>query len=255
MADFGSKTVLITGAAKRIGAALACHLGLKGWSVAVHYNTSKAEAMSVVTDIEAAGGKAIAISADLKDEDQTSHLVVDVEARLGPVSALINNASVFEFDDVANASRESWDKHMQVNLRSPFVLAQAFAAALPPGVPGNIINILDQRVINLQPGFTSYTVSKAGLWTLTQTLAQSLAPRIRVNAIGPGPTLPSSRQTLEQFERQCVAQPLTRRVEPVDICNGICFILDAGSLTGQMIALDSGQHLGWQAVKIPITGE
>ena len=155
----------------------------------------------------------------------------------------------FERDDAHTATRESWDLHMQVNLRAPFVLTQAFARRLPDGWHGNVINILDQRVWNLTPFFTSYTVSKAALWALTQTLAMALAPRVRVNAVGPGPTLPSSRQTEEQFIRQWSSLPLARQVQPQEICDAVSFILGAPSMTGQMIAIDGGQHLGWSSRK------
>ncbi len=177
--------------------------------------------------------------------EDTASLVRRAVDAVGPLTALVNNASVFETDGADTATRASWDLHMEVNLRAPFVLTQAFARALLPDACGNVINILDQRVWNLTPFFTSYTVSKAGLWTLTQTLAMALAPSVRVNAVGPGPTLPSARQTEESFRRQWAALPLSRRVRPEEIAAAIRFILDAPSVTGQMIAVDAGQHLGW----------
>ena len=152
---------------------------------------------------------------------------------------------MFERDEIDSADRESWDRHMETNLRAPFVLSQAFARQLPPEERGCIINILDQRVWNLTPHFTSYTLSKAGLWTLTQTLAMALAPRIRVNGIGPGPTLKNDRQSEEHFAAQWENVPLKRPTAPEEICQAIRFILDAPALTGQMIALDGGEHLGW----------
>jgi NAD(P)-dependent dehydrogenase (short-subunit alcohol dehydrogenase family) len=161
------------------------------------------------------------------------------------VTCLVNNASVFETDTATTVTRESWDAHMETNLRAPFVLMQAFAAALPDGAQGNVVNIIDERVWNLTPYFVSYTVSKVGLWALTQTMALALAPRIRVNAIGPGPTLPSPRQSAAQFERQWAAMPLRRGTTPAEICAALRFILAAPAMTGQMIALDGGRHLGW----------
>lgn len=239
---------LVTGAGKRIGRALALGLGARGWAVAVHYGQSAAEAEAVVEQITANGGQAQAFAADLRDESQVQGLVGQVTEALGPVRLLVNNASLFELDTVADVSRESWDSHMQVNLRSPFVLIQEFAQLLPTEDRGNVVNIIDQRVWNLTPHFTSYTLSKAGLWTLTQTLAMALAPRIRVNAIGPGPTMASSRQSEAQFRAQYKSIPLEKATEPDEILNGLLYILSASAMTGQMIALDGGQHLGWGQV-------
>ena len=248
MADSGTipKTALVTGAARRIGRAIALDLAADGWAVAVHFNSSKDDAARTVAEIEAAGGRAAALQADLASEDQAGGLVGATAAALGPVGCLVNNASVFERDDPATANRESWDAHMETNLRAPFVLSQAMAAALPGDAEGVIVNLLDQRVWNLTPHFTSYTLAKAGLWTLTRTLALSLAPRIRVAAIGPGPTLKSARQTAEQFERQQESVPLGHGPSLEEICRAVRFIIGAPSFTGQMIALDGGEHLGWR---------
>lgn len=245
MTDTAPKTVLITGSAKRIGRHLALDLAARGWRVAVHYNRSRSDADEVVAEIERGGAMAAAIGADLGRENETSGLIERAVAAVGPLDALINNASVFEDDRATTATRDSWDLHMEVNLRAPFVLTQGFARQLPTGVAGNVINILDQRVWNLSPFFTSYTVSKLGLWTLTQTLAMALAPNIRVNAVGPGPTLPSQRQTEDSFRRQWSSVALARQVQPKEIAAAVRFILDAPSVTGQMIAVDAGQHLGW----------
>ncbi|MCP5367631.1 MAG: SDR family oxidoreductase [Hyphomicrobiales bacterium] len=239
------KTVLITGAARRIGATVARAMAADGWAVAVHHHRSTAEAEALAESIRAGGGAAAALAADLADEAQVATLVPRAAAALGPVTCLVNNASVFEEDAVDTATRESWDRHMETNLRAPFVLIQSLQKQLPADTVGNVINIIDQRVWNLTPHFTSYTLSKAGLWTLTRTLALALAPRIRVNGIGPGPTLPSPRQSGAEFEAQWRAMPLGRPVAPEEIAAAVRFILDAPSLTGQMIALDSGQHLGW----------
>jgi NAD(P)-dependent dehydrogenase (short-subunit alcohol dehydrogenase family) len=245
MAEITKKTVLITGAGKRIGRAIALDLAEHGWDVAVHYFTSKTDADDVVAEIRGKGGRAAAIQADLGKEAEVAALVPAAVERLGTLSALINNASVFERDEVGSADRESWDRHMETNLRAPFVLSQAFARQLPESIQGSIVNILDQRVWNLTPHFMSYTLSKAGLWTLTQTLAMALAPRIRVNGIGPGPTLRNDRQSEEHFAAQWENVPLKRPTSPQEICDAIRFLIDASAVTGQMIALDGGEHLGW----------
>lgn len=236
---------LVTGAARRIGAAVARELAAAGWAIAVHYHRSAAAAAALVGEIEGAGGRARAFAADLASEEETAALVGRVAgASLGPVSALINNASLFERDEALTATRESWNAHLQVNLRAPFVLTQAFARQVPEA-GGAVVNLLDQRVWALTPHFTSYTVSKAALWTLTQTLALALAPKVRVNAVGPGPTLPSVRQSPEHFARQWSGLPLARPAAPAEIAAAVRFLLDAPSITGQMIAVDGGQHLRW----------
>jgi NAD(P)-dependent dehydrogenase (short-subunit alcohol dehydrogenase family) len=247
MTEMPVKTALVTGAAKRIGAAISLDLAAHGWAVAVHYNTSGDEARELVGDITEDGGRAVAVQADLMREEDAAGLLSQAARELGPVSCLVNNASIFEKDTPETATKDSWDAHMQVNLRAPFVLTQAFAAGLPEDLEGNVINMIDQRVWNLTPSFTSYTVSKAGLWALTRSLALALAPNIRVNAIGPGPTLPSARQTDEDFILQWTSLPLGRNVMPEEICDAVRFIIDAPAMTGQMIALDGGQHLGWKA--------
>jgi NAD(P)-dependent dehydrogenase (short-subunit alcohol dehydrogenase family) len=236
---------LVTGAAQRIGRALALELGRLGYAVAVHYQSSADEAAQTVAAIRAAGGRAERFAADLAHEDQSQRLAPRVAEALGPITCLVNNASRFERDEVDSTTRASWDAHLETNLRAPFVLAQAMVAALPRDAEANIVNLLDQRVWRLTPHFTSYTVSKFGLWGLTQSLALALAPRVRVNAIGPGPALPSPRQTEAQFAAQSARLPLGRGTTPDDICGALRFILVSRSLTGQMIALDGGQHLGW----------
>lgn len=242
-----TQSVLVTGAARRIGRVIALGLARHGWRVAVHHHLSAEDAEAVVAEIEAAGGEGAVVSADLAREDQTAGLIARAAEAVGPLSALINNASVFERDGALDATPASWDLHMEVNLRAPFVLTQGLARQLPKGEAGNVINILDQRVWNLTPFFTSYTLSKTGLWTLTQTLALALAPHVRVNAVGPGPTLPSARQTPESFRRQWSAMPLARPVQPEEVAAAVRFLLDAPSVTGQMIAVDAGQHLCWSA--------
>ncbi|HXY98400.1 MAG TPA: SDR family oxidoreductase [Stellaceae bacterium] len=239
------KAALVTGGGRRIGRAIALMLGGEGWAVAVHYRRSRAEAEAVVQEIAARGGRAIAIAADLTREVEVETLLPRAGEALGPLGLLVNNASVFENDTALDATRASWDRHLEANLRAPFVLMQHFARALPAAADGVIVNILDERVWNLTPYFISYTLSKAALWCLTQSLALALAPRIRVNGIGPGPTLPSQRQSELQFRRQQATMPLQRGTTPEEIAAAVRFILSAPAMTGQMIALDGGQHLGW----------
>jgi NAD(P)-dependent dehydrogenase (short-subunit alcohol dehydrogenase family) len=239
------RTVLVTGAGKRIGRAIALGLAGAGWAVAVHYGRGRAEAEAVARDIVAGGGRAEALAADLALEAEAKALVPRAAAALGPLGALVNNAAVFENDLALSVTRESWDRHLAINLRAPFLLMQEFARQLPPAAEGAIVNMLDERVLSLTPYFISYTLSKAGLWTLTQTMALALAPRIRVNGIGPGPALPSPRQSEEQFRRQSAMMPLGRGTTPEEIAAAVRFLLEARAMTGQMIALDGGQHLGW----------
>jgi NAD(P)-dependent dehydrogenase (short-subunit alcohol dehydrogenase family) len=239
------RTALVTGGGRRIGGALAIALAEDGFSVAVHYHQSRAAAETVVATIRSRGGTAMALAADLRDEDAVRGLVAATGRAFGPIGCLVNNASVFENDSVETATRESWDEHLAVNLRAPFVLIQEMAARLPSEAAGVVINLLDERVWSLTPHFVSYTLSKAGLWTLTQTMALALAPRIRVNGIGPGPTLPSPRQSREQFLHQFAEMPLGRGTSPQEIAAAMRFIISAPAMTGQMIALDGGQHLGW----------
>ncbi|MEQ8369234.1 MAG: SDR family oxidoreductase [Alphaproteobacteria bacterium] len=240
-----SPVALVTGAARRIGREIALGLAEAGWTVAVHYHSSAAEAEETVVQIKTAGGRARAYAADLAREDQVQTLARRVQDELGAYTCLVNNASRFDYDSVASTTRESWDAHMEPNLRAPFVLSQSLYAGLPDGADGHIVNLLDQRVWNLTPHFLSYTVSKAGLWALTQSLALAMAPRVRVNGIGPGPTLPSPHQSDEQFAAYAARQPLQRPASPEEIRRAVLFILSSPSLTGQMLALDGGQHLNW----------
>ncbi len=239
------KAALVTGGAQRIGRALALALAQDGFAVAVHYHRSGGAAEAVVEKIRGEGGAAVALDADLGDEDAVRALLPRAERALGPIGVLVNNAAVFADDTVETATRDSWDRHLALNLRAPFVLIQDFGARLPTEAGGVVVNMLDERVWCLTPYFVSYTLSKAGLWTLTQTMALALAPRIRVNGIGPGPTLPSHRQSPDQFARQVAGMPLRRGTGPEEIAAALRFILSAPAMTGQMIALDGGQHLGW----------
>ncbi len=245
MSEGPQKTALVTGGGKRIGRAIALALAEDGWQVAIHFKDSADDAERAVQEITNADGRAITLQADLADEDAVKALIPEIARQLGVVGCVINNASLFEEDTIASTTKRSWNDHMAVNLRAPFLLTQSLVENLPNGEKSNIINIVDQRVENLTPYFTSYTLSKSALWTLTQTSAAALAPDIRVNAIGPGPTLPSARQSDDQFERQVKLTPLQIQVDPKEICSAVSFILATPSMTGQLLALDSGQHLGW----------
>ncbi len=241
------QAAFVTGAAHRIGRAITLSLAKRGYAVGLHCNSSTIAAEELKTQIEAKGGKACVLKADLADEAATAPLIEQAAQALGaPISLLVNNASTFDHDTVETATRESWDWHMEANLRAPFVLSQAMAANLPADQEGLIVNMIDQRVWKLTPAFMTYTLSKSGLWTLTQTMAQALAPRIRVNAIGPGPTLRNPRQSAEHFAKQMEGVPLKRGAALEEITEAIGFMLTARSMTGQMIALDGGQHLGWE---------
>jgi len=256
MAADPPKNALITGAGQRIGRSIAEALAQDGWAIAVHYRQSADAARALAGEITAAGGRAISLRADLSLEHETARLVPEAARALGPLTLLVNNASAFQTDSVATLSRAEWDKHLEVNLRAPFVLTQEFARQLPDGLEGNVINLLDQRVWNLTPHFLAYTASKSGLWTLTRTLALALAPRIRVNGIGPGPALASRYQSAAQFEAQCATLPLRHSTSPEEIARAVRHILDLPSMTGQMIALDGGQHLNWASpLKHPLPGD
>ena len=245
------KNVLITGAAKRLGRAIALHLANTGWNVAIHYHNSVEEAESAAQEARAKGVKAASLKADLSREEESAGLIGRAAAELGPLTALINSASLFENDDWQSASRASWDAHMEINLRAPFVLSQAFARQVPG--KGAIVNIIDQRVLKPTPQFISYSLSKAGLYWLTTTLAQSLGPHIRVNAVGPGPTMRNVRQSEEDFARQRDATVLKRGAEPQDVARAVAYLLDADAVTGQMLAVDGGQHLIWQTPDVRVS--
>jgi NAD(P)-dependent dehydrogenase (short-subunit alcohol dehydrogenase family) len=235
---------LVTGAGVRIGRRIALSLAEAGFDVAVHYRGSQAEAQSVAEAVTALGRRAAVLQADLAVEAEVEGLVDRAAELLGPVSVLVNNASVFLQDAAGSMSRETWDAHLETNLRAPLVLAQAFARQAPEGA--SIVNLIDQRVWKPTPQFFSYSISKAALWFATQTLAQALAPKIRVNGVGPGPTLPSVHQRPEDFEAEARAVPLERRATPEEIAQAVLYLVDARSVTGQMIAVDGGQHLGWR---------
>ncbi len=247
---------LITGAGQRLGREMAFYLGARGFDVAVHYATSEQAANEVVSKLEAMGRKAVALKADLLDEEATQNLLPRAaEALGGPITCLVNNASIFEYDTITSATLESWDRHIGSNLRAPFVLTQAMAAqglnadtdaTGEPRATGLIINMVDQRVRKLTPEFMTYTLAKMGLWALTQTTARALAPAIRVNAIGPGPTMKGHRQSERHFADQRHNTVLARGSNPDDITAALGYFLDAPAVTGQLLCVDGGQHLGWQ---------
>ena len=239
------RAALITGGAQRLGRAIALALAGAGFDIAIHFHASADAAERTIADIRALGRSAIALRADLGQESETAGLLPAAQAALGPIGVLVNNASQFERDEWADATRATWDAHIEPNLRAPFVLMQVFAAALPPGAEGVVINMLDQRVWSITPHFVSYTLTKAGLWALTQSAALAYAPSIRVNAIGPGPALPSPRQSQAQFDRQAASVPLGRGTSPDEVGRAALAILALPSMTGQMIALDGGQHMQW----------
>jgi len=251
-----SGAALVTGGAKRLGAAMVRYLAGRGYAVAVHYNSSSDAADALVAELQAQGARAVAVQADLLSETETESLVDRAVAGLEtPLTCLVNNASIFEYDTIDSATRESWDRHIGSNLRAPYILTQAFARQAPeaetdengePRARANIINMIDQRVLKLTPEFSTYTLAKAGLWTLTQTAAQGLAPHIRVNAIGPGPTMKGGRQSDAHFEKQRQSTILQRGSSPAGIVAALGYLLDADGVTGQLICVDGGQHLGWK---------
>ncbi|QKD04568.1 SDR family oxidoreductase [Mesorhizobium loti] len=237
---------LVTGGAKRIGKAIVEDLAGHGFAVAIHANGSRDEANVVAAGINQSGGRAAVVGADLTDMDAVSDLVGQAEAVLGPISLLVNNASLFVDDSVEDFDWQAWDRHFAIHVKTPALLAQNFARSLPEGQEGLIVNIIDQRVWRPTPRYFSYALSKSALWTQTQMLAQALGPRIRVNAIGPGPTLKNVRQDDSDFDAQLAGLILKRGPELPEFGATIRYLWDARSVTGQMIALDGGQHLAWQ---------
>ena len=251
---------LVTGAGGRLGQAMAIHLAERGHDVAIHYASSRAGAEDTAEAVRARGRKAAILQADLLDPGETERLVpAAAEALGGPLTVLVNNASIFEYDRIESATAESWDRHIGSNLRAPFFLTQAFAAQAPEaGTDANgeplaralVVNMLDQRIEKLTPEFMTYTIAKMGLWAFTRTAARGLAPRIRVNGIGPGPTLQGYRQSAEHFRHQREATILGRGANPEDITGALGYLLDAPAVTGQVILVDGGQHLAWQTPDI-----
>jgi NAD(P)-dependent dehydrogenase (short-subunit alcohol dehydrogenase family) len=239
---------LVTGGAKRIGRTICLELAAAGFDVAIHHRDSDAEAAEVARAVEAMGRRAVCLSADLADVVATHALVGRAVEALGPLSVLVNNASVFADDRLDTITGESWATHLDVNLRAPVLLVQTFAGQAPDG--SAVVNILDQRVLKPDPRFFSYGLSKSALWAATRTMAQALAPRIRVNGVGPGPTLPSVHQTPGEFEAEALATPLQRAGRPEAVAAAVRWLVDADLVTGQMIAVDGGQHLAWRTPDI-----
>lgn len=237
---------LVTGGARRVGKAIVRDLAAHGFAVAIHCNTSRERAERLAKEIAAAGGRAAVVQADLADIGQVERVVGEAQAALGPVRLLVNNASVFDDDTALAFDWQTWDRHFDVHLKTPVLLARRMAEALLEDADGLVVNMIDQRVWRLTPKFFSYTLSKSALWTATRTLAQALAPRIRVNAIGPGPTLKNERQDADDFRRQLDALLLARGPDLGEFGATIRYLWQARSLTGQMIALDGGQHLAWE---------
>lgn len=242
---------LVTGAADRIGAAIAKALAASGWRVAVHYRASADRARETVAAIRAAGGEAAPVRADLAKRPQRARLIAAATEKVGPLSLLVNNASLFERDSVLDLDEAVWDAHFAVHTEAPAFLARDFAACLPDGAAGNIVNIVDERVLDLTPAYFSYTLSKAALWTMTRTLAQSLAPRIRVNAVAPGPTVAPSGVSDAGYRRRQAELPLGRGATPEEIARAVLMIVDTPMLTGQLLALDGGEHLEWPTRRGP----
>lgn len=246
---------LVTGGAKRIGRAISLRLGQEGYAVAIHVRVPGADAEALRDELTADGAAAAVVTGDLADPGEVDRLVPAAREALGPVTLLVNNASVFVADDVRALDPGIWERHFAVNLRAPVFLAGALAAQLAPDAEGAVVNILDQRVWKLTPQFFSYTLTKAALHTATTTMAQALAPRIRVNAVGPGPTVKSARQTPEEFAQQVAALPLGTGPTPEEIAGAVAMLAAARTVTGQMIALDGGQHLAWETPDVTGVGE
>lgn len=240
---------LVTGAARRIGRGLALAAAGAGYDLAIHHRSHPQDADSLAAEAAALGANSLTLTGDLADP-VTASALLDAAGRLGPVTLLVNNASLFEDDSLGSLNANGLNAHMAVNLTAPVLLSQAFAMRLPTGMSGLIVNVLDQRVLRPNPQFFSYSLSKAALWTATRTMAQALSPHIRVNGIGPGPTLPSVHQVPGEFEAEVAGTPLARAVDPAEIAAALRYLIDAPSVTGQMIAVDAGQHLGWRTPDI-----
>ena len=250
---------LVTGAARRLGRAMALYLAARGYDVVIHYASSAEAAEATAREARAFGVTAATLRADLLAEAEVRALVPAAAAALGgPLTLLVNNASIFEYDNIRTGTRESWDRNVGSNLRAPVALTQDFAAQAPQALRADgealsqalVVNMLDQRVRKLTPEFMSYTIAKMGLWAFTQTAARALGPAIRVNAIGPGSTLRGANQTEEQFKGQRAASVLARGANPDDICAALGYLIDAKAVTGQLICVDGGQHLGWRTPDI-----
>jgi NAD(P)-dependent dehydrogenase (short-subunit alcohol dehydrogenase family) len=248
--DGAQPVALVTGAGRRLGQAIAADLAAHGWAVAIHYNRSRDEAEALAGAIAAAGGRAAVLRAELGEAAEARQLIGRTAAALGPATLLVNSAASFADDGIGRLDAGRWQRQIAVNLTAPVFLADAFAASLPAGAEGHIVNIVDQQVLRPMPRFFSYALAKSALWTATQMLAQALAPRIRVNAIGPGPVLPAEGQDPADFERQAAAVPLGHAPALADFGSAVRFLVATGSITGQMLLLDSGQHLAWRTADV-----
>ena len=242
-----NKNLLITGAATRVGKAIALHFAERGWNIALHYFRSSAEAKKLKKIIEQNPIKVALIKADLKNSQQTEKIIPLARKKLGSIDCIVNNAALFEKDDIANFTTKSWNDHLNINLLAPAILTKQLAKQVPKKTVSNIINIIDQRIFNLTPFFMSYTISKTGLQTLTKTMAMRLGPNIKVNAIAPGPTIKSKRQTDKHFRNQVRSTLLRKTVRLEDICDTVEFLINNNSITGQIIAVDSGLNLSWNS--------
>ena len=237
------RVALVTGAGKRIGRAISLGLAAEGWDLALHFHRSHAETEGLATEISALGVKAVPVRCDLGSAEQVSDLIAECQRRLGTPTCLVNNAALFEYDDLASLEPEKWQRHLNVNLLAPLLLAKAFAAQIPEGATGCIVNLLDQKVFNLNPDFFSYTIAKLGLEGATRVLAMALAPKVRVCGVAPGITLVSAEQTADGFDRAHHLAPLGRSSTVEDIADTVRFVVNARALTGTTIVVDGGQHL------------
>ena len=240
-----NKNLLITGAATRVGRAIALHFAERGWNIALHYFRSSSKAKKLKKIIEQNFVRVVLIKADLKNSQQTEKIISLARKKLGTIDCLVNNAALFEKDDITNFTTKSWNDHLNINLLAPTILTKQFAKQASKKTISNIINIIDQRIFNLTPFFMSYTISKTGLQTLTKTTAMRLGPNIKVNGIAPGPTIKSKRQTDKHFKNQVRSTPLKKSVGMDDICDTVEFLINNNAVTGQIIAVDSGQNLSW----------
>jgi NAD(P)-dependent dehydrogenase (short-subunit alcohol dehydrogenase family) len=251
--DPGTRAALVTGAARRIGRVIALELSRAGYAVAIHARASAREADALAEEIKHAGGRAVALRADLADHAEVARLVPAAVAVLGPLTLLVNCAATFEPDAIGTLDAQRFDRQFAVNLRAPLFLSEAFAAQAEADAGASIINILDQRVFKLTPHFVSYTLAKSALHAATRMLAQALAPTVRVNAVAPGPTMQSARQQADDFARQASSVPLGRGSDPREIAAAVIYLAGAGSVTGVTLAVDGGQHLAWQTADVAVT--
>ena len=240
-----SKNLLITGGATRIGKEIAIHFSKKGWNIAIHYFKSSSKAKNLKKILKENSVKVALIKADLKNDKQVEKIVSTAKKKLGTIDCLVNNAALFEKDDILNFTNNSWNDHLNINLRAPAILTKQFAKQASKKNISNIINIIDQRVFRLTPIFMSYTLSKSALYTFTKTMAMKLSPNIKVNGIAPGPTIKNIRQSIKHFNKQAKSTLLKKSVGTEDICDTVEFLIKNNSITGQIIAVDSGQNLTW----------